>query len=538
MKTLHTIYTNFAKRNLASLRLLLVMFLTLNVTANAWGEDVKYTVSSTSAVIVSGTAPDGSSASYNSTYNNAKQLTSGNSMTLTLSGYEGCTITGLTLSMKSNTEKGAGNMSMKIGSTTAASISTAKFNTSSWYGSWSTSYVDVTPSVTAAIVGKGEKIVITIAATENSLYCQSFTLTYEPSSSGGDTGDACGWVETELDDVQSSDVIIITMTNSAGITYAMSNNNGTSSAPAAVEVEVDGTSLTSEITDNIKWNVGGSNDAYTFYPNGDASKWLYATSTNNGVRVGTNANKTFKIDATSGYLFHNGTSRYIGVYNSQDWRCYTTVHANIQKQTLKFYKYVPCGPTETTISFDANGGAGGPSSVTATKNEQMPSIASSLPSRTGYTLKGYYDAKSGGTKYYNADGTSAKAWDKDDAEYTLYAQWTPTYTITWLANGQEFHKQENAEEGTALDLPNSEPDAATYACDDKVFVGWTASQISGSTDDAPADLFTTKTANVEDAATTYYAVFATADGGGFTTDTYDWESDQTAYGYWCPCHHS
>ena len=39
MKTLHTIYNNFAKRNLASLRLLLVMLLTLTVTTNAWSAE-------------------------------------------------------------------------------------------------------------------------------------------------------------------------------------------------------------------------------------------------------------------------------------------------------------------------------------------------------------------------------------------------------------------------------------------------------------------------------------------------------------------
>ena len=95
-----------------------------------------------------------------------------------------------------------------------------------------------------------------------------------------------------------------------------------------------------------------------------------------------------------------------------------------------------CGPTETTITFDSNGGVGGPSPVTATKDEEMPSIASSLPSRTGHTLKGYYDAESGGTQYYNADGTSAKDWDKDDAEYTLYAQWTANkHSLTWNLNG-------------------------------------------------------------------------------------------------------
>ena len=39
MKTLHTIYNNFAKRNLSSLRFLLVMFLTLTITTNAWSAE-------------------------------------------------------------------------------------------------------------------------------------------------------------------------------------------------------------------------------------------------------------------------------------------------------------------------------------------------------------------------------------------------------------------------------------------------------------------------------------------------------------------
>ncbi len=42
MKTLHTIYNNFAKRNLSSLRFLLVMLLTLTITTNAWGAEVTF----------------------------------------------------------------------------------------------------------------------------------------------------------------------------------------------------------------------------------------------------------------------------------------------------------------------------------------------------------------------------------------------------------------------------------------------------------------------------------------------------------------
>jgi hypothetical protein len=140
---------------------------------------VTYTVESTSSVSVSGEAPAGATVSYKSTYSSKCQLTGGNSMTLTLTGFDGKKITGLTLSMKSNSSKGAGSLSVNVGAAQVAAIADSKFNTAAWYGAWSTSYVDVTPTVTAQTVGEDESIVITIEATANSLYCESFTLTYE-----------------------------------------------------------------------------------------------------------------------------------------------------------------------------------------------------------------------------------------------------------------------------------------------------------------------------------------------------------------------
>ncbi|MCR5113962.1 MAG: hypothetical protein K6A63_08505 [Acholeplasmatales bacterium] len=140
-----------------------------------------YTVTSTSAVTTEN-APDGTSETYSSTYSGKCQLTSGNSMTLTLSGYAGYKVTGLTLSMKSNTSKGAGSLSAVAGTRTLASIKDSKFNTSNWNGAWSTKYVNITPDFTSYVVGTGENIVITIAATENSLYCESFTITYDEAT--------------------------------------------------------------------------------------------------------------------------------------------------------------------------------------------------------------------------------------------------------------------------------------------------------------------------------------------------------------------
>ena len=87
------------------------------------------------------------------------------------------------LSMKSNKSGGSGYMYMVSGSTTLASIGSssrgASFNNSSWNGSYSTDYVDMTVPVTATTVGIDESVVITIGATANSMYCQEFRIIYE-----------------------------------------------------------------------------------------------------------------------------------------------------------------------------------------------------------------------------------------------------------------------------------------------------------------------------------------------------------------------
>ena len=174
------------RKSLSIVMVLLVAVLSLSYVAKVHATDysVTYTVTSTSAVsVTSGVAPNGSTATYSSTYNTKCQLTGGKSMTLTLSGYDGMTIKGLTLSMKSNKSAGAGSLSMMIGTSTVASIADAAFNDASWNGAFTTSYVPVTPTVTETEVGATKTIVITISASANSLYCESFTIDYTNPSS-------------------------------------------------------------------------------------------------------------------------------------------------------------------------------------------------------------------------------------------------------------------------------------------------------------------------------------------------------------------
>ena len=159
------------------------------------------------------------------------------------------------------------------------------------------------------------------------------------------------WVKTELANLSATDVFVIVGNN--GSTYAMSNDNGTGSAPIATAVNITGNIWTGAIADNLLWNVSGNaTDGYTFYPNGTTETWLYCTNTNNGVRVGTNAdNNTFTLDGD--YLKNTATSRYVGIYNSQDWRCYDSNGGNIENQTFAFYKKADASVTISSVGYKA-----------------------------------------------------------------------------------------------------------------------------------------------------------------------------------------
>lgn len=73
-----------------------------------------------------------------------------------------------------------------------------------------------------------------------------------------------------------------------------------------------------------------------------------------------------------------------------------------------------------SITFDKCGGTGGTDDVTANASLVLPSITP--PTLQYKTFAGYFDKPSGGTKYYNANGTAARNWDKG-ADGILYAQW-------------------------------------------------------------------------------------------------------------------
>ena len=87
------------------------------------------------------------------------------------------------------------------------------------------------------------------------------------------------------------------------------------------------------------------------------------------------------------------------------------------------------------------------------------------------------------------------------------------YTITWWANGEEFYTQTDVE-GTTIKVPTNSPDAAVYACDDKVFVGWVDTEIIGSTDTKPSLI--TEFGNITEDKN-FFAVFASESSTDYPT---------------------
>lgn len=192
---------------------------------------------------------------------------------------------------------------------------------------------------------------------------------------GGMSAQAQKWVATEISELATGDVVVIADVTSD---RAMSNGNGTSKAPVATSVtfNTDKTEITGDVVDDLKWSIEVENGKYKFAKIGETTNYLYCTSTNNGVRVGTNTANTFLWDATTNKLKNVSTSRWIGVYNSQDWRCYTTTTGNIKETVTKFFKYIieeGAAPefSVSLVSYKMNVGATQKITVTTNSNGSL-----------------------------------------------------------------------------------------------------------------------------------------------------------------------
>lgn len=137
--------------------------------------------------------------------------------------------------------------------------------------------------------------------------------------------------------------------------------------------------------------------------------------------------------------------------------------------------------TSYTVSFNANGGTGAPSSQTKWYGTNL-TLSSTKPTKTGYSFTKWNTKSDGsGTSYYPGGTYSS------NSGATLYAIWTPnTYTVSYNLNGgtgsisnqTKIHNQ-------TLTLTSTKPSRINYE-----FVGWNTQSNGGGTTYLPGSSYT------------------------------------------------
>ena len=266
-------------------------------------------------------------------------------------------------------------------------------------------------------------VTITVAANEAAdsrtlnatIKCGSIEVPVTINQAGKPAEGESGWIATSFVNLKEGDQVVIVSTKGTS-NLAMSNDKGTGAAPAAVSgVSYSNDKLDKEPESNIIWYVGVDGSNRIFYAKEDKTTWAYCTATNNGVRVGTNNNKAFSY--TDNYLFNISTSRYIGVYNGQDWRCYTSINNNITGQTFQFF-----------VKSSNTGGSGETTDPTPDPEPENPGDGGETPTPdqpTGAAIDFTFTSNSSVTKdgvtvtFAKGTGQSAPAWNS--SQLRLYA---------------------------------------------------------------------------------------------------------------------
>ena len=155
--------------------------------------------------------------------------------------------------------------------------------------------------------------------------------------------------------------------------------------------------------------------------------------------------------------------------------------------------------TSYTVSFNANGGSGAPSSQTKWYGETL-ALSTTKPTRTGYTFLGWSTSSTATSATYAAGGSYTS-----NSGVTLYAVWKEnTYTVTYNGNGGSTPSSQTKKYFTNLILNG------ISTRDGYVFAGWSTSS-TATVATYTAEQITNGTATYStNAVTTLYAVWTPA----------------------------
>ena len=248
------------------------------------------------------------------------------------------------------------------------------------------------------------------------------------------------WTKTTLSDIKEADTVAITMTKGNDTWVLPTTGEGKRNQPLAIEVAVKGSTLTTSGSNGFGWKIAATEGGYHIKT---GSKYLYLTADNNGMRIGTT--ECVWSLSTDSYLTAKDSkdkSRYLGVYNGQDWRCYTNTTGNIAGQTLNFWKLDAAKEQVTTPTANVENGA---------------------EIEVGTQIR--FECETEGAKlYYKTAGTEYQ-------EYTdpISASQIETYTVMAKKDGMN-DSEELVVSVKVYELVDKYVKAETIATDDKVVI--------------------------------------------------------------------
>ena len=305
-------------------------------------------------------------------------------------------------------------------------------------------------------------------------------------------------------DIKTNDVIIIVGTKS-NTAYAMTNDGGTSDPPTPSKVTISNNKITTTATDII-FTATKNDDGTLTFANGPDK--LYCTTTNNGVRVGTNTNNKFSFDTSVDRLKNEATIRWLGIYETQDWRCYNTKDAtNIKDTKTTFYRKVTAAPS-FTITATSNNDSYGTVTVSGTTITATPEDGYRVKSGdAGYTVtSGTADVTNNGDNTFSVTPSS-------NCTITINFEAIPTHQIIFNTGGLNVIAPISVAEGSTYNI-TQEPTGLTNECEYNTFIGWTeeSSIAEASTKPTLVESITMGSSDI-----TLYAVYSKTEGGNSTT---------------------
>ena len=240
---------------------------------------------------------------------------------------------------------------------------------------------------------------------------------------------ASNWQVTAPSDLATGDVVVLTMLKNS--VYYAAPNNGTG-APAATVVAVANSKLSNSPAETLQWTVTVVSEGVYQFSKG--TNYLKCTDTNNGVRVGTGDYNTFDINTTNDKQYLHTTEtmtsaengRYLGIYNTQDWRCYSSVNNNIKDGSLVIFREPASSKEAAGLAFEtaaylvkANGSLATP--TLSNPNSLSVSYASSDENVVAVNeTTGALTIKAAGKAEITASSEETSIYKAGSASYTIY----------------------------------------------------------------------------------------------------------------------